>query len=189
MPLAYLTPLPTVVLASPAGFPSGQRLALSINPSDGQSLIVDTYDTSSPWQRWGIDDMGDGNFALWHGSDALLVADMSSGALSLRPSTYDALASRTHYATDEFWNLAGGNGRTIQQVLATTFENFGDDIRQMFSGEARIRPYGLAIRPNFNYNRNLNILGDGPWQAGRTVAAWEGWGGGDFNEVWIPEFQ
>jgi len=79
MPLAYLTPLPVIVLRSPAGFLSGQHLALSVNPADGATLIVDTIDTSSPWQRWGIDQLSGRNFALWHGTGALLVADMSSG--------------------------------------------------------------------------------------------------------------
>lgn len=185
MPLAYLTPLPVIVLGSPAGYLSGQRLALSVNPADGQSLIVDTLDTSSPWQRWGIDEISARNFALWHGSGALLVADMSSGALSLRPSAYDALLSRTRYATDEIWNLAESSNRTLQQLAVVV----GDTVRQFFSGEARIHPPGFAVRPNFDYNRNLNILGSGPWQPGRSVAAWDGWSGGDFNEVWIPTFE
>jgi hypothetical protein len=188
MPLAYLIPLPVLVLESPVGYFSGQRLALSINPTDGQSLIVDTLDTSSPWQRWGIDQISDRNFALWHGTGALLIADMSSGALSLRPNGYDALASRTHYATDEIWNLADSTANTLQQLAAGIANTVADTFRQFFAGETRAYIPGFAIRPNFNYNRNLNILGDGPWQAGRTVAAWEGWGGGDPNELWIPNF-
>jgi len=184
MPLAYLTPLPVIVLRSPAGFLSGQHLALSVNPADGATLIVDTIDTSSPWQRWGIDQLSGRNFALWHGTGALLVADMSSGALSLRPNGYDALTSRLHYATDEIWNLADESDRTLQQLAVDT----GESVRQFFSGETRARPPGFAVRPNFDYNRNLNILGDGPYQPGSSVAAWDGWGGGDPNEVWMPVF-
>lgn len=41
-----------------------------------------------------------------------------------------------------------------------------------------------AFRPSFDTNRNLNVLGDGPYVPGSTVAAWDGWGGGDSNEVW-----
>jgi hypothetical protein len=43
---------------------------------------------------------------------------------------------------------------------------------------------GLALRPLFDSDRNLNVLGSGPYKPGSKVAAYSGWSGGAPNETW-----
>jgi hypothetical protein len=45
---------------------------------------------------------------------------------------------------------------------------------------------GYAVRPQFDYDRNLNVLGDGPYVGGSQVQAWHGWSNASPNEVWVP---
>lgn len=42
----------------------------------------------------------------------------------------------------------------------------------------------LAVRPTFNSSLNLNVAGAGPYPPGTPVIAYDGWGGGQPNEIW-----
>jgi len=42
----------------------------------------------------------------------------------------------------------------------------------------------LAVRPTFSTSFNLNVEGSGPYSVGNPVIAYDGWGGGQPNEVW-----
>lgn|GEM_PF-6484874 len=42
----------------------------------------------------------------------------------------------------------------------------------------------LAVRPNLSTSLNLNVSGTGPYPPGSPVVAYDGWGGGQPNEVW-----
>lgn len=171
-----------VLICSPAGFAQGQRLCLGLDPNDRSSLIVSERDPDSTLQHWIAVFLGNNNIAFWNDPLHVLVADMGTGALSLRYKTGGPEAT---YATDEFWN--GALNQSWQDFLKQSFTQFGNSVAGLFSGETHIHFPGVAMRPNFDYNRNLNILGDGPWNAGRSVAAWDGWGGGDPNELWWLE--
>lgn len=171
-----------ILICSPAGLMQQQRLCLSVDPGDGRSLIVAERDPDSTYQHWIVIDLGNSNFAFWNDPLHVLVADMGSGALSLR---YKPAGPEAPYATDEFWN--GALNQSLLDFIKNSFIQAGQGIAGLFTGETRIHWPGVAMRPNFDYNRNLNILGDGPWAPGRSVAAWDGWGGGDPNELWWME--
>lgn len=171
-----------VLICSPAGFLQQQRLCLSVDPADGSSLIVAARDPDSALQHWIVMDLGNSNFAFWNDPLHVLVADMGTGALSLR---YKPAGPGAPYATDEFWN--GALNQSLADFIKNTLVQFGQGVAGLFTGATHIHWPGIAVRPNFDYNRNLNILGDGPWAPGRRVAAWDGWGGGDPNELWWLE--
>lgn len=42
----------------------------------------------------------------------------------------------------------------------------------------------LAVRPTFNTSFNLNVEGGGTYAPGNPVIAYDGWGGGQPNEIW-----
>ena len=42
----------------------------------------------------------------------------------------------------------------------------------------------LAVRPNLSDSLNLNVAGAGPYPPGTPVIAYDGWGGGQPNEIW-----
>jgi hypothetical protein len=42
----------------------------------------------------------------------------------------------------------------------------------------------LAVRPTLSTSLNLNVEGSGPYQPGNPVIAYDGWGGGQPNEIW-----
>ena len=42
----------------------------------------------------------------------------------------------------------------------------------------------LAVRPTMSTSINLNVAGNGPYPPGSEVIAYNGWGGGQPNEVW-----
>jgi hypothetical protein len=42
----------------------------------------------------------------------------------------------------------------------------------------------LAVRPTMSTSFNLNVAGNGPYPPGSPVIAYDGWGGGQPNEVW-----
>jgi hypothetical protein len=42
----------------------------------------------------------------------------------------------------------------------------------------------LAVRPTSSTSLNLNVAGNGPYPPGSPVIAYDGWGGGQPNEIW-----
>jgi hypothetical protein len=42
----------------------------------------------------------------------------------------------------------------------------------------------LAARPTLSSSLNLNVAGSGPYPPGNAVIAYDGWGGGQPNEIW-----
>jgi hypothetical protein len=42
----------------------------------------------------------------------------------------------------------------------------------------------LAVRPTMSTSLNLNVAGNGPYPPGSPVIAYNGWGGGQPNEIW-----
>ena len=102
----------------------------------------------------------------------------ADGQLGIRPSLPMPESS---YSGDETWTLATYHPSVNWwDVIAAPFDN---GLSLPFAVST---PYpGVAIRPSSDSDRNLNILGNGPYVAGSTVAAWDGWGGGDSNEVWL----
>jgi len=173
--------LPPVLICSALGPPP--PLCLSVRSNAFVSTAF--YRSDEPEQRWQIDRIdGNGNIAIWMcGQRRVLTASQSDGSLGLRYKDDDGTLT---YATDEIWNVVepdfsaaakealklGIIGALVPLIFAT--QSPGVQLQVPF-----------AVRPNFDYNRNLNILGNGPYETGSAVAAWHGWGGGEPNEVWV----
>ncbi|MEO8669778.1 MAG: hypothetical protein ABI411_00610 [Tahibacter sp.] len=155
-------------------------LCLAVNVYDAKTIIVDNYVAELNWLRWLVDDLGNNNIALWHpDTKSKLVASEQDGSLSLRAGDID---STTSYAADEIWSVA-----RIQN--STNFwKAFSDGAMELFGHGVTLLVGGYAMRPSFNTDRNLNVLGNGPYNPNSVVAAWDGWSGGAANERWLPAF-
>ena len=102
----------------------------------------------------------------------------SDGQLGIRPSRPMLESS---YSGDETWTLAPYHPSLNWWDVVAAPLTYGMTLQF-----ALTTPYpGVAIRPSSDSDRNLNILGNGPYVAGSTVAAWDGWGVGHANEVWL----
>jgi hypothetical protein len=111
--------------------------------------------------------------------------------LSTRSTTDGTLALRPYATTDDqatlqIWNITIARGNAPAWWGWLQYTPGGAIVKATIPDAFQTVPGGCAIRPNFNYDFNLNILGDGPYHIGSTVAAWDGWGGGNANEVWFP---
>lgn len=172
---------PEVVLCS---FVAPPPLCLSVR--ENAFVSSDYYRPDEQRLRWQVDRIDDnGNIAIWvSGQPRVLAASMSDGSLSLREKSEQGTLS---YATDEIWNvvvpdLSASARHGLEASIGATIL-----IPFLFGGtqEPDVQAGPVAVRPNLDYDRNLNVLGNGPYGPGDTVAAWDGWGGGDFNEVWF----
>ncbi|HTW84446.1 MAG TPA: hypothetical protein VMD91_10290 [Candidatus Sulfotelmatobacter sp.] len=103
-----------------------------------------------------------------------------SGSLLLHP-----FAASGDGATVQLWNLTIARGPAPSSWNWTQYTPGGAILKAIVPQAYESFPGGAAIRPNFDYDRNLNILGDGPYVAGSAVEAWDGWSGGADNEVWM----
>ncbi|QBB71420.1 hypothetical protein ELE36_14235 [Pseudolysobacter antarcticus] len=161
----------SVCILSPAG--GSTPLCLSVNVYDNATIIVDNFydDPSLGWLSWTLFDLGDGSVALWHTDYAAKLVASADGSLSLRPGD---MSNTQSYADDERWTI----------VRADTSPGMWGFIKNFITDPTRGYTAGLAIRPALNSDRNLNILGNGPYNPGSVVAAWDGWGNGEPNEVW-----
>ena len=160
---------------------------LCLSVRENALVSLDYYRPDEPWLRWQVDRVDDnGSIAIWvSGEPRVLVASMSDGSLSLREKSEQGALS---YATDEIWNVATPDFSAHARHVIEEAVGAAVLIPVVFAampepGVQIGRP--LAVRPDFDYGRNLNILGNGPYGSGDTVAAWDGWGGGDPNEVWF----
>ncbi len=159
-----------VCILSPAGSSS---MCLSVNAYDAKTIIIDNFynDPYLGWVSWTQFDLGDGSFALWHTDSGAKLVAAADGSLSLRPGDMN---STQGYTDDERWSIVVAD---INGGAWGFFKNHITDSLRSYSE-------GLAIRPVLNTDRNLNILGNGPYNWGSVVAAWDGWGNGEPNEVW-----
>jgi len=159
----------SVCILSPAG--GSTPLCLSVNTYDAKTIIVDNFysDPSDAWIGWTQFDLGDGSVALWHTDSSAKLVAAPDGSLSLRAGD---IGNTPAYADDERWTI----------VTADFNPGIWGSIKNLF----KERQYfaGWAIRPALNGDRNLNVLGNGPYNPGSVVAAWDGWDNGESNEVW-----
>jgi len=83
------------------------------------------------------------------------------------------------------WNIAvvdsGLAFDALQDLLTPGFAIIDSIDRSLLAGAS----VAYAFRPTFDYDRNLNVLGDGPYNPGNPVAAYHGWSGGANNEIWL----
>ncbi|TDR41523.1 hypothetical protein DFR29_1104 [Tahibacter aquaticus] len=175
-----------LILFSPAGSPL--KLCLCVGP-DKQSLVVEPYRYGDTSQYWFVDSLdSSGNIALWSGNGKRVLNVGGDGALTVQAKSLDGELS---YDTNERLNVAEVTPGDGAAKTALGWAIAGALIPLVFGLNAAGSlpptvtlgaPY--AIRPCFDFDRNFNILGDGPWQAGCAVAAWDGWGGGNPNELW-----
>ncbi|WP_257385715.1 hypothetical protein [Tahibacter caeni] len=174
---------PEVVLCSFVAPPP----PLCLGVRENAFVSTDYYRADEPRLRWQVDRIdGNGNIAIWvSGQPRVLVASMSDGSLSLRDKSEEGTLS---YATDEIWNVVTPDlSASARHALEATI-GVSVLIPFLLGGvqQPGVQTGGpVAVRPNFDYDRNLNILGNGPYGPGDTVAAWDGWGGGDPNEIWF----
>lgn len=156
-------------------------LCLGVDVSNGGlRIIADRHDPGDTMQQWGMIDAGNGMNAFFNfGAQSLLYLSGSDGELSLMPQI-PAVGQTFDWRTT--WTMASGKASVNWWALALL--PFTDGATGHFVVNA---PHaGLAIRPSSDDDRNLNVLGNGPYNPGSLVAAWDGWGGGDANEVWMP---
>jgi len=154
-------------------------LCLSVNPQNANAIVIEPYVANDRHQIWFQIDSGGGTYVFWNvAAQGLLVLSGSDGQLGIRPSLPMPESS---YSGDETWTLAPYKPSVNWwDVIAAPF------VAGMTLPFAVSTPYpGVAIRPSSNSDRYLNVLGNGPYIAGSTVAAWDGWGGGHGNEVWL----
>lgn len=134
--------------------PNGEQLALSAN-DDGTITVEDCAEVTIHLVWSLIYDVQSGNFGM------ISLNSVESGQPMLL-----GLA-----------NTGGGNSKLQMQSLigglgpGTTWDvaNGGN---------------ALAVRPTLSSSLNLNVEGAGPYAPGNLVIAYDGWGGGQPNEVW-----
>jgi hypothetical protein len=108
----------------------------------------------------------------------LTVIDRDSGYLAVEPPRADRSV--------QTWNVVVATGPGPSYWDWTKYTPVGAVLNKVDPRTYSFEKGGLAFRPAFDFDRNLNILGDGPYASGSRVAAWDGWGGGDANEMWLP---
>ena len=156
-------------------FVSGTGLLLTC-AADGWNVTTLAFDAwSNPLAQWQAlpQPEGDGYYIFVASSGGVLYSD-SLGAISVWLEDYTALRQYVLWSSVETTMRIDDHIPWWQYIV-----NPGVALDE----SVRINSY-LAIRPSFDTDRNLNVLGNGPYQPGNLVAAWSGWDGGDQNEVW-----
>jgi hypothetical protein len=147
-------------------------LVLTRSGFDGVTTAY--MDPHATGQRWQFRQSGDDWIILSVGEEGSLMSD-GDGNLSLA------------YANEQIphWNIAvvdsGLRFDALQDGLTPGFATIDSIDRSLLAGAS----VAYAFRPTFDYDRNLNVLGDGPYGPGNPVAAYRGWSGGANNEIWL----
>jgi hypothetical protein len=138
-------------------------------------LTTAYMDPKATGQRWQfVQSGGDWIILEVGGDEGSLVSDVD-GNLSLA------------FANEQVphWNIAvvdsGLSFDALQDLLTPGFGIIDSIDRSLLAGAST----AYAFRPTFDYDRNLNVLGDGPYNPGNPVAAYRGWSGGANNEIWL----
>lgn len=157
-----------------------QVKCLSLSRVDHVSLVIDVYDAADSWQQWLVI-RSQNAIALWHMDTGSKLVCAQDGTLSLRFGP-GGPANVGEYAEDELWTMVAVSppSHSIWDWVQATFTDLFVDVTRYYNN-------GFAVRPLFDDDRNLNVLGNGPYPANSIVAAWDGWDGGDANEVWLPK--
>jgi hypothetical protein len=162
---------------------SATGLALTVTDEAGitvdrpHSDIRDQSRVAQP-QRWTAYPVGD---------DLMFITNWPQNAgraLAMRPDgslATDQLNIFAHESANVLhrWNIASISPKNPFPDWAFPVSQIDDLVRK--DADTGF----VAIRPASNYDRNLNILGDGPYGPGSAIAAWDGWSGGDPNESWV----
>jgi hypothetical protein len=137
---------------------------LCLGVRENALVSLDYCRVDEPWLRWQVDRIDDnGSIAIRvSGQPRALVAGMSDGSLSLREKSGQGALN---YATDEIWNVvtpdfSANARRRLEEAVGATFliPFLLGGTQQPGVQIGRV----LAVRPDFDYGRNLNILGNGP---------------------------
>jgi hypothetical protein len=140
-----------------------------IKDRDGQPMVLSIDVNNSNCRQGGPD-----------GLCGVVIARYVPGSASqtwLRQKTANGYLF-TNKATAMIAHIAPGNGNRVLLIGLTSLNiissvwTIGGDIRT-----------NCAIRPFSDSNQNLNVFGNGPYNAGSPVGTW-GWSGGDVNETW-----
>jgi hypothetical protein len=163
---------------------SATGLALTV--TDQAGITVDTPHaditkqsvTAHP-QRWSAYPAGDDLMFItnWPGNAGRVLAMRPDGSLAT-----DHLDIFAHESSNVLhrWNIATLRPKNPFPDWVAPAAQIVDFVNK----EGNARTGFVAVRPASDYDRNLNILGDGPYQPGSAIAAWDGWSGGDPNESW-----
>src|SRR3981081_3757058 len=136
-------------------------------------LTTAYMDPKATGQRWQFVQSGGDWIILEAGGDQGSLMSDGDGNLSLA------------YANEQVphWNIAvvdsGLTFDALQDLLTPGFATIDSIDRSLLAGAST----AYAVRPTFDYDRNLNVLGDGPYDPGDPVAAYRGWSGGANNEI------
>jgi len=138
-----------------------------------QSLVAQS-------QRWSAYPAGDDLMFItnWPQNAGRVLAMRADGSLAT-----DQLNIFAHESSNVLhrWNIARISPKNPFPDWAFPAAQIDDLIKK----EVNATTGFVAIRAASDYDRNLNILGDGPYQPGSAIAAWDGWSGGDPNESWV----
>lgn len=166
---------------------SGTGLWLTVTDAGGitveglRSDVIDEptglFSTGPSAQMWTIYPVGGDIMLLnWRYNNTLnAMAINPDGSLTMIQQDPDWLTN-----VNAHWNQTSA-------PIRNTIPTWAFPISQVFQAVNERWPTpsgGVAIRAASDWNRNLNILGDGPYNPGAAVAAWEGWSGGASNEIW-----
>jgi hypothetical protein len=149
--------------------PAETVLFSRIKDKDGQPMVL-SIDVNNPDCRQGGPDGRCG-----------VVIDRyrpgNAGQTWLRQKTANGYLF-TNKATGMLARVAPGNGNRVLLVGLTSM-NIISSVWTI-GGDSRTN---CALRPFSDSNQNLNVFGDGPYNAGNPVGTW-GWDGGQINETW-----
>ncbi len=126
------------------------------------------------------------------GNGAITVADPGEETLNLVWSLVYDIQSGNFAMVNQ-----GSLGSGTPMVLALTNTGGGTSPLQLSSFSGGLPPgstwdvapggAALAVRPTLSTSINLNVEGAGPYKPGNPVIAYDGWGGGQPNEIWTFE--
>lgn len=162
-----------------SGIFDGQAKCLSLSRVNNVSLVIDTFNLADSWQQWLVI-RSQNAIALWHMDTGSKLVCAQDGSLSLRYGP-GGPANVEEYAEDELWTMVA-----VSPPSGNIWDWVKGYVSGLFVAITQSYPEGFAMRPLFDDDRNLNVLGNGPYPPDSIVAAWDGWGGGNANEVWLP---
>jgi hypothetical protein len=138
--------------------PNGETLALAV-AEDGSIVVQDASEITESLVWSLIYDIPSGNFAMVNADS---VAGGSPAVLGLQ-----------------------SEGGATTPLTLTTLDSGG--LAAAILWDVAAGGTALAVRSGVSTSLNLNVAGTGPYPPGSAVIAYDGWGGGQPNEIWTFE--
>jgi hypothetical protein len=167
------------------GYPLASFCGLALARADGDgSITTSALDVTNARHFWRFLPVGSNVLVQSVYDDGVLFSD-GDGNLAIAP--YDPPRDVITYSAYAQWNFVVAHRRPDSSWGWLLDTNPATAIAQAADPNIFAPPVGgYAVRPQFDYDRNLNVLGDGPYVAGSQVQAWSGWSNASPNEVWVP---